>query len=332
MIKKLAVSISGLVLAALSASGMAQSELRLLNSFDNRYPGTSIVVDKYADAVKQRSAGKLTIKTNGPEVVNAFEQFEPVAKGAFDMLFTVQPYHIGTTSVSMGLYALVADPEGWRKNGIYDFLDKEYQRHGLKLLGIISSARPGVGAYQAVLKQEISKGGDLKGRKLRGNRLYQPMMENLGASVVTLQGGEVYSAMQKGVIEGVFWPVSGAVDFKWYEQAKFMMRPRFGYSYHFLLMNMARYNKLSPGEQQILGDEGRKIEISGMNELDDSMEKEVAELVKRGMRETTLDKAKFDQAYKVFTDGIWATATSSRATGEQAKQFYELAKSKGLAK
>ncbi len=332
MMKKLIVSISMVLLAPLSVPGYAQTELRLLNAFDNRYPGTPLVVDKYVDAVKQRSGGKLTIKTNGPEVVNAFEQFEPVVKGAFDMLFTVQPYHIGTTSVSMGIYAMVADPEGWRKNGIYDFLDKEYQRNGLKLLAIISSALPGAGAFQAVLKQEIPPGGDLKGRKLRGNRVYQPMMEHLGASVVTLQGGEVYSAMQKGVIEGVFWPVTGAVDFKWYEQAKFMMVPRFGASYHFLLMNLGRFNKLSPAEQQIFVDEGRNIEIPGMKALNDDMEKAIAELRKRGMRETTLDKAKFDQAYKIFLDGLWETALSSRATGAQAKQFHELAKSKGLAR
>lgn len=332
MMKRLIVSLSGVLLAALSAAGFAQTELRLLNSFDNRYPGTPLVVDKYVEAVKQRSGGKLTIKINGPEVVNAFEQFEPVAKGAFDMLFTVQPYHIGTTSVSMGIYAMTADPEGWRKNGIYDFLDKEYQRNGLKLLGIISSAAPGVGAFQAVLKQEIAPGGDLKGRKLRGNRLYQPMMEKLGSSVVTLQGGEVYPAMQKGVIEGVFWPVTGAVDFKWYEQAKFMMLPRFGNSYHFLLMNLGRFNKLSPAEQQIFVDEGSKVEITGMKALDDDVQKAIAELLKRGMRETTLDKAKFDESYKIFLDGIWETAISSRATGAQAKQFYELAKSKGLAK
>ena len=328
--KKLFASISGALLAAVSVTALAQTELRLLNAFDNRYPGTPIVVDKYAAAIKARSGGKLSIKVHGPEVVSAFEQFEPVAKGAFDLLFTVQPYHIGTTSVSMGIYALKADPEGWRKNGVYDFVDKEYQRHGLKLLGIVSSANPGVGAYQAVLKQEIAPGGDLKGRKLRGNRLYQPMMENLGASVVTLRGGEVYSSMQKGVIEGVFWPVTGALDFKWYEQAKFMMRPMFGYSYHFILMNNARFGKLAPAEQQVLVDEGRKIELTGMKELNDNMESEIAELIKRGMKETTLDKAKADAAYKAFVDGIWATTMSSRATGEQAKQFYELVKSKGL--
>ena len=322
--------LTGIIGAGSMTAAFAQTELRLLNAFDNRYPGTPLVVQKYVEAVKANSAGRVTIKVNGPEVVNAFEQFEPVARGAFDLLFTVQPYHIGTTSVSMGVYALTPDPETWRKNGVFEFLDKEYQRHGLKLLSVISATLPGVGAYQALLKEPVAPGGELKGRKLRGNRLYQPMIESLGATVVTLQGGEVYPSLQKGVIDGVYWPILGAVDFKWYEQSKFMLRPRFGYSYHFLLMNLDRFNKLATADRQVIEDEGRRQEVVGMKVLNERNEAELEDLKKFGMRETSLDAVHADAAYKVFVDGIWSTVLSSRATSEQAKAFHDLVKAKGL--
>ena len=43
--KKVLASISGALLAAVSVTALAQTELRLLNAFDSRYPGTPIVVD-----------------------------------------------------------------------------------------------------------------------------------------------------------------------------------------------------------------------------------------------------------------------------------------------
>lgn len=321
-----------LMLWGIAAGAVSAQELRFLNAFDARYPPTKMLVQKYADTVEKATAGKLKFRISGPEVVNAFQQFEPASKGAFDLLFTVQPYHVGTTSVSLGIYSIEPDPAAFRKAGVFDHLDKEYNRFNLKLLAIIPGSLKGNGSFHAMLREPITT-GDIKGRRVRGNRLYQPLIENLGASMVVLQVGEVYPALQRGTIDGAFGPVSGSSDYKWNEVAKYSMRPTFGYIYQFLLVNQNSFNKLSPDAQKVLVDEAQKLEIPGQKAMDDQLKAEDADLQKtKGMVLTTLSSARYAEAVKAYNDGIWQSAEGSKATGERAKAFHAFVKEKGFRK
>jgi TRAP-type C4-dicarboxylate transport system substrate-binding protein len=318
-----------IVVCMIGGGGVSAQELRFLNAFDARYPPTKLLVQKYADTVEKATGGKVKFRISGPEVVNAFQQFQPASSGAFDMLFTVQPYHVGTTSVSLGIYSIDPDPEGFRKAGVFDYLDKEYGRFNLKLLAIIPGSAKGHGSFHAMLREPITT-GDIKGRRVRGNRLYQPLIENLGASMVVLQVGEVYPGLQKGTIDGAFGPVVGSMDYKWHEVAKYSMRPTFGYIYQFLLVNKASFAKLSPEAQKVLSEEAHKLEGPGMTIMDDLIKTEDAELKKHGMELTNLDPAKYKAAVKAFNDGIWESAEGAKASGERAKAFHAFVKEKGL--
>ena len=83
-----ALSASAAFGAAWTAPAWAQQELRLLNAFDSRYPPTKILVQKIRrDDRPPKTGGKITFRISGPEVVNAFQQFQPASSGAFDVLF-----------------------------------------------------------------------------------------------------------------------------------------------------------------------------------------------------------------------------------------------------
>lgn len=331
--KRLASAIVAAAVAAVPYAALGQSsEIKVLNTFDGRYPATPLVLDKFVETMKAASKGKMTFRASGPEVVPAAEQFQPVQKGAFDVLFTVQPWHSNVSSASMGIYALEPDPEGWRQNGLYDFLDREYQRHNMKMLAIVPGNMAGNGTFQAVLKEEVKPGQDLTGRKLRGIPTYKGFTDQLGATIVTLQGGEVYAALQRGSVDGVLWPVVGAIDFKWYEQAKFMLRPRWGTSYHFLFMNLDRFNKFDAADRALFVEEGRKAELAGQKALDERLRQELVALSEKGMKETTIDKDKFERARDGYNQGAWNLAFGSKAGGEQAKEFHAFLKSKGIVK
>jgi TRAP-type C4-dicarboxylate transport system substrate-binding protein len=314
---------------ALAAGALNAQELRLLTGFDARYPGYKIVLQRYTEAVEKASGGKVKFRISGPEVINPFQQFEPATKGAFDLLYTVQPYHIGTTSVSFGIYALVPDPDAFRKAGIFDYLDKEYQRFNLRLLAIYPGNKE-VGAFHAALREPIAAGGDILGRRVRGNPFFKPLIDKLGAAMVTLPIGEVYPALQRGTIDGAFGPISGSLDYKWHEVGKYSMRPAFGYIYHFLLINTSSFGKLSPELQKIMLDEARKLEIPATQEHDRQILEEDAELRKRGMLITELSPAKAQEAVRALAEGVWETAENSKATGDRAKEFRAFVRKAGL--
>jgi TRAP-type C4-dicarboxylate transport system substrate-binding protein len=316
-------------LACLPAFAAAQTNLRLLTGFDPRFTPQVVVVGGFTEAVKKATNNSINFTVHGADVVPPFEQFQPLASGAFDLLFTVQPYHLGTTAVSFGLWALEPAPAKWRADGVWDFLDKEYNRHGVKLIAIVSQSKAGVGIFHALMKQPMAAGDDFKGKKIRGNPYYKPFVDHFGGAMVTLAPGEIYSGLQRGVVDGAFWSGIGSLDFKWYEVAPYMTRPTFGYGYYFILANRERFAKLSAAEQKAMLDAGRAIESSGMEEMTQLQDKEFAELKARGVKEIMLDPAKVQAGFDAIVKGVWATAEASKASGEQVKAFRAFLASKG---
>ena len=171
----------------------------------------------------------------------------------------------------------------------------------------------------------------LEWRKVRANVFYKPVVEPLGGSIVTLSGAEIYSALQKGVVEGAAWPVLGAVNFKWYEVTKYMTRPRFGSSPYIVFMNTDRFKKLSQADRELLLKIGRDLERETPKVFDDATEKEIAALKSFGVQETYLHP----EAAKTITvghqKGIWKLALSQKTSKERTMKLYEKAFANGHA-
>ena len=154
---------------------------------------------------------------SGPDAVPPLEQFEPVQAGVFDVLFTHPAYHAGATALPLSIDAIAPDPTKRREAGIIETLDKHYETLGLKLIAAPATGSVG---FQYVLKEPVDGEPAFAGRKLRGTVSYQPMIEALGGSLVVMGGGEVYSALQTGVVDGAAWGLTGVKDFKWNEVAR----------------------------------------------------------------------------------------------------------------
>ena len=318
-----------------SSATHAQTTLRLLNAWDNRYAASPLIVEAFIASVKQASGDAIQVRNFGPEVVPPFEQFQPVSKGAFDLLFTNSAYYIGVSSVSQAVQGLNGTPAQWRQVGIVDWLDKHYQGHNLKILAIVptTTSESSEGAFQALLKEPVRPGDKpLAGRKIRGTPTFKPLIDAMGGSLVVLSAPDIYPGLQRGTVDGVMWPVIGAVDFKWYEVAPYLMKPTFGTAIHMLFINLDKFKSLTPEQQKMLLAEGEKLETSGQKALEARGLAEIEELKKRGMKDTTVDPKIAAPLLEIFKQGFWETAESAKSTPEHAKAFHAFARSKGMAK
>lgn len=315
-----------------SAASAQKVSLKFLTAWDDRVAGTPMIAKRLGKMVEEETKGRISFKYSGPEVIKSRQQFQPTARGVFDMNLSVAPYYLGTTSVPMAAFALHADVEDWRKKGYWDYFDKEMARFGQKMIAhVVGGGGPYM--FHVLLKRPLDKGDQpLKGRKIRANAFYKPVIVPLGGSMVNLNGGEIYSALQKGVVEGAAWPVEGNTKFKWHEQAKFMMRPRFGISPYTVTMNMNKFNKMSKADQAMLLNIGRKVEQTSPAIFDKATDDEIALLKEKGVKETHLEKAVADRMAAGFVKGVWNLAIDfNKKTGPRAKELYEMAKAKGDA-
>jgi TRAP-type transport system periplasmic protein len=306
-------------------SGAHAADIRLLSGWDKTNPAVGTLAETFAKGVETASKGNIKFIISGPETVPPFEQLQPVSTGVFQMLFTHGVYHYGTTGMAIGLDALRGDIEARRKSGVVEALDRHYQKHGLKVVAVAVSATKG---YHMVLRQPVSANGDLQGRKIRGTPTYHNVINMLGASPVVLPGGEVYAALEKGVVDGASWPASGVLSMRWYEVAKYMLRPSFGLSHYLFLMNLTAWNRLTDAEKAIMLAEGRKVEDIWFKEYDRMVDEEEAELVKRGMQVTEMGAAQKTKLQAAWASAQWDLA--EKKNGQEAKDLRELLKRQGL--
>ncbi len=301
------------------------ADIRLLSSWDKTNPAVGTLAEAFAKDVETATKGDLKFIINGPETVPPFEQLQPVAAGAFQMLFTHAIYHYGTTGSGVGMDAVRGDPESRRKSGMIELLDQHYRKLGVKVVAVAISATRG---YHIVLRAPVNPAGDLQGRKLRGTPSYHQVFSLLGASAVVLPGGEVYTALEKGVVDGAAWPASGVMAMRWHEVAKYMLRPGFGLSHYLMLMNLDAWNRLSDDQRRILAEQGRRMEDTWFREYDRMVQEEEAALVQRGMQITEMGPAQ-----KAKVEGAWAQAQwdlAEKKSGKDAKDLRELLKRQGL--
>jgi TRAP-type mannitol/chloroaromatic compound transport system substrate-binding protein len=158
----------------------------------------------FCDTVRLASGGRLDIKPfSAGELVPAMEVFDAVAKGSLEVGHDWPGYWQGKSeafipfaSVPYGLDGELYNIWLYERGGI-DMMQELYGRYGLFAL-------PGgqVGQEMGLFSnKKATKMEDFKGMRVRTPGWYMDIMNTLGASVSPLPGGEVYLALERGVID-----------------------------------------------------------------------------------------------------------------------------------
>ena len=248
-----------LACTVLIAAPACADELRMIGAFPEGFVFTEEIAVPFMDAVSEATGGEVTVALTGPDAVPPLEQLEPVQAGVFDLLFTHPAYHAGTTSLGLAIDAVGTDPAARREAGILELLDAHYQGLGLKL---IAAPATGTQGFRYYLKAPIAGEPAFDGRRIRGTVSYHPMIEALGGTGVVMDGGEVYSALQTGVVDGAAWGTTGALDFKWNEVAGYIADPVFGQVGVMILANLDAWNALSDEERAAIEGAAAALEAS----------------------------------------------------------------------
>jgi tripartite ATP-independent transporter DctP family solute receptor len=149
-------------------------------------------------------------------------------------------------------------------------------------------------------KHPIASMDDLKGMKFRviQSDVFVDMVNALGANATPMAYGEVYSALETGVIDGAEnnWPSYESA--KHYEVAKFYSLDQHQIVPEVLVMSKASWDKLTPEDQAIVR-QAAKDSVAKMRELWDAQEVKSRQVVEAaGTKVNELDKQPFIDAMK----------------------------------
>lgn len=317
------------ILAAvgLAATSAEARDYRLLSSWDQNYAYNPYILDPFVEGVGEATDGRVSITVSGPETVPPFEQVEPVGAGVFDFLFTHGAYHFGTSPIMTAADALVGDLEKVRASGVFDVLDEHYQQFGLKL--VVLPVTP-EGAYHIILREPVNDEGNLEGRKIRGTLTYKGVVEMLGGVLVVLPASEIYTGLEKGLVDGASWPIIGALDYGWYEVADYLLRPGFGANFEPIFMNLDAWNSLSEEDQNAIMEVAHEVEDSWYEQAPEVWQKEEDALIEKGMEVTEMGEDEQQKLGEAWADALWAM--SAEANPEATETLKSFAEEKGITR
>ena len=182
-------------------------------------------------------------------------------------------------------------------------LDQDMEKAGFKVLAWATSW-----GFRNVVtsKKEVKSAADLKGLKIRTipTKVFVAAVNSMGANATPMNFGEVYTAMQSGVLDGYEHTVATTISFKFNEVAccialtKHLMDPTF------LVFSLAEWKKLSAAEQGALqkaATEAGKV----VRDLAPQREGEALVQVKKlGMKVVEIDTAPLVKAALVAQDEL----------------------------
>lgn len=280
---------------------------KVLSSWAQNFKTYEYQLDRWINAINTQLKGHIEItEIRGPETIPPFEQLKALRMGLFDVLWTHPAYHAGDLGLGMGMDLFFASASQRAKAGAHQLLEEAYRK--TQNTHYLTSGPDGTG-YHLMLKDQCITKADLKGFKIRTNPFYDPLVGALGGATVKIAGGEVYSAIEKGVVDGATWPAFGAIDFKWYEVSKHMVRPRFGEVVYCFLVNLDKWNQLD----QNLREKITEISIKVMDEAREAIAKkwkdEEQALIRHGMQKCTLPGNEAKKYLNTFDEATWKFIT-----------------------
>ncbi|MEE4278881.1 MAG: TRAP transporter substrate-binding protein [Halieaceae bacterium] len=181
---------------------------KLVTTWPKNLPGLGHTPEVFADMVREMSAGRLDIRVYGAgEIVPAFEVFDAVSSGVAEVGHGAGYYWKGKipssvffTAVPFGMTA--QEMNGWLHYGG----GIELYREAYAPAGIVPFAGGSTGVQMAGwFNREIRSVEDLRGLRMRIPGLAGEVFSAAGGEAVRIPGGEVYTALQTGVIDAVEW-------------------------------------------------------------------------------------------------------------------------------
>jgi tripartite ATP-independent transporter DctP family solute receptor len=155
------------------------------------------------------------------------------------------------------------------------------------------------GSRSLYTKKKVTKPDDLKGQKVRmmGNPLFVDTMNAMGGNGIAMAYGEVFTALQTGVIDGAennppsyFTANHFSTPAKFYAQTNHLIIPEI------FVMSKVAWDKMTPADQALIKRLSREAQLEQRSLWDKAVEENVAKLKAAGVEFVAVDQKPFFDA------------------------------------
>jgi TRAP-type mannitol/chloroaromatic compound transport system substrate-binding protein len=304
---------------------------RLQSSHDagtERYP----IFKKWLEDVKKATGGRLDIALFPPGgIVKPFDSFEAVSKGVMEAHQSYPAYWRGIDT-AMSLFCNVpfglggADYLNWYYGfGGLDIMRKAYAKYNIHVVGVF-----GYGTELHYFKTPINSLNDFKGKKARYSSTAADLMKELGVAVVMLPGGEVYTALATGTIDGTdFGDLKTNYDLGFHEITKYIIAPGFHepVSMGEICVNMNAWKKLPDDLKTLMEMSVKAMAVDINARMEVTSAQALIKFKEKGMTITRLpeeDLAKIQAVAAKLEEEKWSKTPLGKEVLDSLRKYREL--------
>ncbi len=158
--------------------------------------------------------------------------------------------------------------------------------------------------------------------KFRSGLLYDSFLKALGAAPVTIPQPEVYTALERKMVDGFGWPLEGVAMSGWPEVTKFCIDHPFYQGDFLFLANLKSFNNLPKHLQTVLAEVARDFEPEMVEMYKQMLKEEREKVTKSGV---TFIKFSPEDA-KYYLDLAWQSGYNEAKQICRPQHFEKLMK------
>ena len=302
---------------------------RLVTAWPKNYPGLGMAPERIAQLVEQMSDGQMQITVFGAgEQVPAFGVFDAVSSGSHQMGHSGGYFWKGKVPAAQFFtgvpFGLTADEiNAWtNRGGGLELWREIYEPFNIYPIPAGNTGTQMFGWFN----KEINSLDDIKGLKMRIPGIGGEVFKRAGGIPVTLPGGELFTALQTGVIDATEWvgPYND-LTFGFQQAAKYYYYPGWHEpgSMLELLINIDAWNSLPKHLQVIIETASKAVNQDILDEYTARNNKALRELVDvHGVKLRKLPDYVIAE-FKVIANDILEENAAKDATVNKVYQSYK---------
>jgi TRAP-type C4-dicarboxylate transport system substrate-binding protein len=283
--RRLAFFAISMLLFSLSAWKFSYAvDLIIAHPFPARHVQHRLLLEPFKKELEEKSKGRIKITIHpGGALGAAPAHYENVVAGAFDIGWTLQGYTPGRFPLSgiielpfLWSSAQEATRVFWQMLEELPALQNEYRD-----VKVLATWTHDLGQLYTTSKP-VRNLEDLRGLKIRAPGPVQvSMLRALGAVPVTMPAGEIYDALERGVVDGLVIGLSAIKGFRLDQLIKHATLTNSYVAAMIVAMNQQSYRKLSTEDRALVDSlTGRQMAMLGAKNYDDEADDGLAALKK----------------------------------------------------
>lgn len=298
-------AIAAVAAFALTGVGQAAAQQTTLRTASAFAKGTAIphTFEMFLEEINSDSDAPVRLNyVGGPEAMPPFELGNAVRTGVVDVAFVTTAFYESLMPAGGALNLTEYSPEELRENGGWAGLQEIWREQMNSHLLAFTNYNNHFHLYT----NEPIDSADLSGLRLRITPVYRAFFESLGAQVAQTPPGEVYTALERGTVDGYGWPIQGVLDLGWHEHTKYRVEPGFYQVEVSVLVNQDAWEGLSDEEREYLTE--MALWLESKNSLNEEInEREAQRQAEAGMEVIELTGEEREKFLNAAHEVRWET-------------------------